>query len=637
MKSYLMKTNPRRFAADLERARALLSAKGDAEVTLSLAGGQYRLSSPVVLDGRDLVGKKHLRLVGGEKIKTVFSSLVPLDASRFAPVAGKPYYACRMERDASGEYPLVRALYVDGQIAPISRTATYKTYLAPKHPDGSWNVIMQDKWTEEHGDRLYVPLAAIEEAGAESCRGAEMHLRVEWEFKIYHIDHADLTDTFTAENGVTYAALQLDRSEKKYGNKILHICDRAFFIAGTPAVLTEKGEYAYDRGTGTLYYYPKKPIEKCRFALGGTTHLFRFEDMTGITLRGLTFTGVEDEIFAAHGYFTGGQAGNWECFPEKSPNAGVVKLRNVADLLVEDCTFTDLPCDGISALGTLKNAKIANCRFTNIGASAIRIGHPIIAYAPERLASDVTIEDNEIINTGFTYQNACALIVTKLKNGRINHNTILRSSYTAISVGWKWDSAYWTFGEEVNLQNVEIAHNYIKAFMTNMRDGGGIYTLGGNARVHDEIFLNFMHDNVIIEDETTCPENGFFASLYHDGASSHWYDYNNIVVHYPPLDAPYSARIYLQQLGGTKPFTASQDGQSVWNIFCENNFVTGCEHYGRVFASYTFDPERATNRFDYTRRVRERGTHLLSSPEELEKYPTAVYTLRTAGVRKKEN
>ena len=132
----------------------------------------------------------------------------------------------------------------------------------------------------------------------------------------------------------------------------------------------------------------------------------------------------------------------------------------------------------------------------------------------------------------------------------------------------------------------------------------------------------------------TCPEDGFFASLYHDGASSHWYDYNNIIVHHPPIDNLYSARIYLQQLSLAKAFTASQDVQSVWNIFCENNFVTGCEHYGRVFSSYTFDPQHASNRLDYTRRVRERGTRLLPSPKDLEKDPVAAHILRTAGVRK---
>lgn len=360
MKSYTLKTNPRNFDASVAKAKALLLEKGDAEITFALAGGEYHLNAPIAFDGQHFAGKKRLRFLGGGRIKTVFSSFISIPSARFLPVAGKPYYVCRMERTEDGSYPLVRALYADGKVAPISRTAIYKTYRKPQNADGSWDLIMQDEWTETYGDRLYVPEDAVLEAGVEACRGAEMHMRVEWEFKIYHIAYADLDDNFIGENGIKYVALQLDQSEKKYGNKILDVGDRSFFIAGTSSVLKTPGEYAYDRGAGALYYYPRKPIEKCRLALGGATHLFCFENLSGLTLDGITFTGVEDEIFSAHGYFSGGQAGNWDRFPEKSPNAGVLKLRNVSDLTIEGCTFTDLPCDGISALGTLKNAKIAN-------------------------------------------------------------------------------------------------------------------------------------------------------------------------------------------------------------------------------------------------------------------------------------
>ena len=38
MKSYVLKANPRNFDANIAKAKALLSAKGDVEITLSLAG-----------------------------------------------------------------------------------------------------------------------------------------------------------------------------------------------------------------------------------------------------------------------------------------------------------------------------------------------------------------------------------------------------------------------------------------------------------------------------------------------------------------------------------------------------------------------------------------------------------------------
>ncbi len=161
------------------------------------------------------------------------------------------------------------------------------------------------------------------------------------------------------------------------------------------------------------------------------------------------------------------------------------------------------------------------------------MGRPITDNPTENRMRNLQIVNNYLDNIGFTYENSCSILVTKVKDGRINHNTILRSSYTAISLGWKWNVADWEYGADVNLDNVEVAYNYIQAFLMRMRDGGGIYTLGGNATVKHAAFMNTLHDNYVIEDELTCPENGFFGSLYHDGASSHWHTYNNIVIHNP--------------------------------------------------------------------------------------------------------
>ena len=87
MKSYTLKTNPRNFDANMAKAKALLSEKGDAEITFALAGGEYHPDAPVALDGQHFVGKKRLRFLGGGRVKTVFSSLISIPTARFLPVA----------------------------------------------------------------------------------------------------------------------------------------------------------------------------------------------------------------------------------------------------------------------------------------------------------------------------------------------------------------------------------------------------------------------------------------------------------------------------------------------------------------------------------------------------------------------
>ena len=628
MKCINLNATPAKFAGVLAKVKDIFAKKGDTEVTLSLSGGRYDLTAPVELDAAEWSGTKRLRVIGGGRVKPTFSALRDIPAEGFSPVPGKPYFVCRLEREANGEYPNLRTLYVNGKIADIARTSEHR--ICPAFGEGKERYDPgQCEWGTERDHRIYVPLEAVEEAGVENCRGAELHVRVEWEFKIYHIDHVDPDDTVELD-GKTYVAMQMDKSEVKNGNPALRICSRVFFICNTTSVLNTPGQYVYERSCGKLYYYPEGDISACCFGIGGLTNLFDLRNFDSVTMEGLVFTGIEDDILTKTGYYAADQAGWWNAFPEQFPHAGAVRGRNCGRFEIDGCTFTDLPCDGISLVGVLNNVTIRNSRFTRIGATAIRLGRPL-AYSETDQINGLRIENNYLDMIGFTYENSCSIIVTKAKGGRINHNTLLRSSYTAISLGWKWDVATWEYGDEVNLENVEVAYNYIKSFLMNMRDGGGIYTLGGNVNVGFASLFNTLHDNYVIEDDLTCPEDGFFGSLYHDGASSNWYTHDNIVVHNPKREGRSvggSARIYLQT---APPFVGSTEGQAAWHILCENNYVTGCKNFGEVYRSQNFDPEGASNMLDASRHLREMNTHLLKDPGELKKYPDAVRIMQRAG------
>jgi hypothetical protein len=623
MKQTLLRLTPSTLQAGLSKARAYLERRGDAEVTLALSGGHYSLPEMVAWDAAQWEGRKSLRILGGGRIKTVLSSLQEIPAQRFTPVEGKPYYVCRLDKQEDGTYPNLRALYANGRIADISRTAEHRT--APSfegYAPAQWN------FDTEYRRRLYIPLAAVEEAGVPNCRGAEFHIRVEWEFKIFHIDHVDLEDR-VEKNGQVYVAVQLRTDEINGGNGCLHLAPRAFFIANTTSVLTTPGQYAYERENGLLYYYPKGDISTYTFGMGMETGLFSLRNFHSVTLRGLTFTGTEDDVLTKTGHYAPDQAGWWrdgqKFFPELFPHSGALRVQNCGSFEIDDCIFTDLPCDAISMVGRLHNVTIRNSRFTHVGASAIRLGRPLGQYSDENTVRGLVIENNYLEDIGFTYENSCAILITKVQGARIQHNTLLRTSYTAISIGWKWDVGNWNYGEQVNLENVDISYNYIRSFMTNMRDGGAIYTLGGNVDVSFASYMNTLHDNVVIEDELTCPENGFFGSLYHDGASSNWYTHDNVVVHNPGRTC--SARIYIQN----GPFPGSTLDQAAWHILCENNYIVGCQHLGEVYAAG--DWENALDRLDALRDLHQKDTHLLRSVKELKKIPAAARILDNAGCR----
>ncbi len=630
MKYTTIRVTPATLQAALTKAETLLRKPGDKEVTLSFSGGHYHMDNPVVWDGADFPGKAHLRLMGGGRLATVFSALTALPMEQFQAVPDKPYYVYQFPTQADGSYPKLRTVYADGKIADVSRTAEYRSTGRFTRGDMTYET-RQSAFNDTH--MLYVPMAAIDEAGLENCVGAELHIRVEWEFKIFHIARIDTEDCWIDENGERHVAMHIDPAELNGGNGTLAMYGRVFFICNTTSVLTTPGQYTYEQTSGRLYYYPIGDMADHTLSIGCQTGLFTLNRFASLTLRGLTFTGTEDDILTQTGYYAAGQAGRWTEFPERFPHAGAVRVNTVDEMTVENCTFTDLPCDGLSMVGLLHNVTVKSCRFIGIGATAIRMGRPVAGEPENNMIRNLAIVNNYLDNIGFTYENSCSILATQVKDGRLNHNTILRSSYTAISLGWKWNVATWEYGADVNLDNVEVAYNYIKSFLMRMRDGGGIYTLGGNATVQHAAFMNTLHDNYVIEDELTCPENGFFGSLYHDGASSHWHTYNNIVIHNPARTGStgsFSARMYLQCAAGPVG-TGSVEGQAAWHILCENNFFCCCKNFGDIYRSQRVDPEKASNMLDISRDLREKDTHVLKTAKELKKYPVAVRVMAESG------
>lgn len=617
--------------------RLFSEATSPLSIKIALAEGLYNQSQIQTLDAGNYPYPAHLSLYAKEG-DAVFSSLRKLKSVDFTEHPDKNYVTYQLEKQADGSYPNLRAFYVNGKIVPISTTGEYKI-APPLAVDGEEYAPRQEKFNETH--KLYVPYAALSEACMEALPGAEIHIRVEWEFKIYHIERADLEDRVIGPDGVDYRALYIRTEEMNGGNPTLTMCQRVFFICGTPAVLKKEGLYCYDRRTGTIYYTPSSPLSETEFAIGIADGLFSFTGLTSLSLHGLTFTGIEDAIVLGPGYYAPGQAGRWiGTFPDGFPHSGAVRVRGAGRVDITECVFHDLPCDGISMVGGqigLENVTIANCEFKSIGASAIRIGVPYTNYVPTNCVKNLTITRNYIDNIGFTYENSCSVLATKVDGAKLTHNTILHSSYSAVSLGWKWDVADYAYGEQINLKNVEVAYNYICSFVMNMRDGGGVYTLGGNAGVDYTEFMNSLHHNVVIEDELTCPENGFFGSLYHDGASSHWHTYKNVVVHNPALcgtTGSFSARIYLQKCSGPV-HTGSTEGQAAWHILCEDNYIACAKDFGEVYRSQRYDPVYASDMLDASRDLREKGTILFETEADLRAYPDALAIINGAGASAK--
>ena len=133
-------------------------------------------------------------------------------------------------------------------------------------------------------------------------------------------------------------------------------------------------------------------------------------------------------------------------------------------------------------------------------------------------------------------------------------------------MGWRWSSVNWELGQSYNLYNVEIAYNYFENYMSDMSDGGAIYTLGGNVEWDFTGYINEMHHNYAVESALTGAGKGRFMSLYHDGASSNWHSYENVVFTANHIGNSGLGSFYIQ-IGTEDPST-----QQAHNVLAEKNY-----------------------------------------------------------------
>jgi len=86
--------------------------------------------------------------------------------------------------------------------------------------------------------------------------------------------------------------------------------------------------------------------------------------------------------------------------------------------------------------GSQDNVVIGN-HFRDISGRGVTIGHvdePL--PAPEQTVKGNVIANNFIADIGVEYLDSPAILVGITQGTRIEHNTILRTPYSAVSVGW---------------------------------------------------------------------------------------------------------------------------------------------------------------------------------------------------------
>lgn len=277
----------------------------------------------------------------------------------------------------------------------------------------------------------------------------------------------------------------------RYPAKKSFLYDGRWFLENVREVMTEPGEWCYERGNvPRLRYRPRQgeDPETCVAEVPVLEELVSFkahpdEDgrwVENIRFEGLVFSGSAAEL-------PEGEVNDWQGSVEVGAAVECEGARNCAFC---DCSFIRLGGYAVALRTGCRDDRFERCRFDDLGAGGImanggvraRKGTPWkneeditcgVTEHPYAKTTGISVRDCEIARYGRRFRSGVGVLVMNAANCRVESNEIHDGFYTGISVGWTWG-----YDPSVATGNM-IASNHIHHIGQGvLSDMGAIYTLG---------------------------------------------------------------------------------------------------------------------------------------------------------------
>ena len=535
---YAVSVSPGEFTIEkaLQEARLhrLHAAADVPAVELRLLPGVYRLSQPVVLRPED----SGTRIVGGEGV--VVSGGVPVTGWKKQGrlwVADVPLWNGR---------PLeFRQLWVNGRKAVRARDVP-AAMADGSDPFERMNRIMS---VDKEREIVYVPRKAMAKLTPLTTHSSplEMVLHEMW---------------CVANLRVKSATAEGDSVALTFHNPESHIHfmhpwpspmvtpdgsrNSAFYLTGALQLLDEPGEWHLDTARRRLYYMPRQgedmataeviaPALETLLRVEGTPD----EPVSGVSIEGVTFchaTWLRPSLMG-HAPLQAGMfmTEAYKIRPQISRPNGDHKLDNqgwvgrpaaaVAVSCAEGLTFSHCRFEHCASTALdyhiyIKGGSISQCRFSDIGGTAILAG----SFGPEgheahkpydptdrrEICRDLVIDGNRIDDAANEDWGCLGIAAGFVRGICISGNEISNVSYSGISLGWGWNQQTCAMADNT------IRRNYIHHYARHNYDCAGIYTLG--AQPHTFIEENVV-DSICTPSYVHDPEHWFY--LYTDEGSAY--------------------------------------------------------------------------------------------------------------------
>ncbi|MGP9017866.1 fibronectin type III domain-containing protein [Streptomyces sp. BR1] len=480
-------------ARDLARSRA---ARYDGDLTVHLASGTYRMSGPLVLDGRDS-GRSGRRIVwqGAGADSTLISGGRKVDGWR--PTPGRPGL---WSAPAPQGLDDTRQLYVDGVRAQRARgevpvglsvtatgyTATADTIARWRHPADAefvytggepfWNVERNGlgQWTE--------PRCRIAAAQGTTITMAQPC----WDNSNKRVEFPD----------------RPGRTVSMVGPGRLTDNGKASYVENAYELLDQPGEWYLDRSAHTVYHLPRagEDLTGADVEAAAAEKLVDGRGTPAAPLHDVAFQGLQfgyatwltpskpegfSEIQAGYtitgptGWATQGLCGfvdGGTCpFASWTKMPGNVSFTYGQRIDIEDSAFAHLGAAGLELGAGTMDARVRGSVFTDISGNGVEIG----GVDGQAVVSGVEVTDNHLYGLPREYRGGVGILDGYTQHTTIAHNQLDHLGYSAVSLGWGgWPDKIGSPATPNPSHDNVVRDNLIHDYMQLLDDGGGVYTQG---------------------------------------------------------------------------------------------------------------------------------------------------------------
>ncbi len=479
-------------------------------LVVNIAAGIYRLSTPLVFgpadSGTEAAPVAWQATVPGSVLISGARRVGTAPAGTPGSLVDLPLPAAATPADAQGPAldPAAAAgaaqLYVNGRRATLARM-----------PDAGQFWFVRRAWplAEEaasaQGHEAFEPpleaLAFVQALPAADRQRAVLRLMQSWS-----AGHHRLSASATPAGAL--------RVQPRARWPFLHFgSDQRFFVENVAAAFDAPGEWLWADGRLRYRRSAADTGEALSFEMPQLDRLLRVQGESQALVQDLHFRGLG---FAHTRWLT--PAAGWADNQAAAEVGAAIEVDQAQRIVFSNCSVRHTGGYALWLREAVRDSRVETCQLHDLGAGGVKLGLAAQPQTAARISGANTVHANRITSTGRLMPGAVGIWVGQSWDNTVSHNLVADTSYTAISVGWRW-----TYGEATSGRNRIVNNLLLNIGRAELADLGGIYTLGESPGT--VISGNLIHQ------VWAYPRYGATASgLYNDEASSGILLENNIVI-----------------------------------------------------------------------------------------------------------